>query len=190
MGFPPKLGDGSTLPPEVKGQALANPVMNKEQADKVLKSMIEVEQGPPPWEVAKNGQRVSTDARQFVECPDEWVLRWINPKLLDLIGWRGWQQVRPSDPRVKVKVKSMISPENMIRRGGAVGDILAYMPKHWYEQRLQEKMQKTARQTQAAVDKMRELKADFQGGKYGPNVTLESAKHPTHTMGDFSGEKD
>jgi hypothetical protein len=190
MGHSPKLGDGSTLPLEMRGKdaRLENPVMTKEQADAALKSIIDIESGPPPWETVKG--KDASNARQFVECPDEWVLRWINPKLLDLVGWRGWQHVRAQDPRVTVKVKSMISPENMVRRGGATGDILAYMPKHWYEQRKQEKIEKVARQTAAAVEKMRSLKDDFRGGKYGPNVTLESAKHPTHTMGDFSGERD
>jgi hypothetical protein len=143
---------------------------------------ISIEEGPAPWEVA--GSQDPSDARVFITCPDEWVLYWVNPRVLDALGWRGWKPVLSSDPRVKVKVPSMVSVENNIRRGGQGGDLLCYMPRHWYEVRKKQFAAETAKRTQASLDKMESLKDDFKRGKYGPNVSLDSAKHPTHTMAD------
>lgn len=139
---------------------------------------IELESGPPPWEV--QGTARAKGAREFIDCPEDWVLYWINPRLLEAEGWRGWTPVSPSDSRVKVIVKSMISPENQIRRGHQ-GDILAYMPKHWYESLKRKTWERTYDQTRASVDRLDQVKDEFRHGKY-PGVTLESATHPTHTI--------
>lgn len=140
---------------------------------------IQLEQGPPPWETA--GDHQPSDARNFLECPDEWVLRWINPKLLAQEGWRGWSPVRARDPRVKVKVPSMVSPEYQIRRGGHGGDILAYMPRHWFESNRTKYYIDVARRTQASVDKAMGLREQVRN--IHPGITVESVTHPTHTIG-------
>lgn len=157
--------------------------------DEETKTLIQMEEGPPPWE--KGGDHGS-DARQFLTCPDEWVLYWINPRQLDASGWRGWQHVRAKDPRVKVLVPSMVSPEGMVRRGGPTGDILAYMPRHWYEARRAEFARMNALQTQSSIDRLERLKEQinsggFDGGRLGMHL---EAKHPTHTMADMRHETD
>lgn len=156
--------------------------------DPELKAQIALEEGPPPWE--KFGED-SSNARQFLSCPTEWVLYWINPKMLDQSGWRGWQPVRVKDPRVKLKIPSMASPEGQIRRGGPTGDILGYMPRHWYEERRREYAELNRRQTQASVDRMNQLREEISRGTIGGGmITLESAKHPTHTMANIVNPTD
>lgn len=157
--------------------------------DEETKTLVQMEEGPPPWETAGDG---NSDARQFLTCPEDWVLYWINPRQLDASGWRGWQHVRAKDPRVKVLVPSMVSPEGMVRRGGPTGDILAYMPLHWYAQRKAEFARLNARQTQASVDRLENLKEQinsggFDGGRLGMHL---DATHPTHTIGDMRGAND
>lgn len=175
----PKLGDGSTL--QTVGELKAKGPALTAWTDTDTKALIELEEGPPPWEIA--GTKDSTSAKQFVDYPDTWELRWINPRLLDQSGWRGWQHVRAADPRVTIKVRSMVSPEGMIRRGH-MGDILAYMPKHWYEIRVAERNRRTARQTQSSVDQTAELKESVNAGRFGPHVRVTQATHPTHTIAD------
>lgn len=138
---------------------------------------------PPPWEVG-NSHYTMSDARQFVEVPENWKLRWINPRLLDSEGWRDWQALSASDPRVKVKVRTMVTPENYIRRGGPQGDILCWMWQGWYVSKQQQLTVKTRELTQSAVERQEQLKYEFARGTYGPNVKLEEAKHPTHTMAE------
>ena len=145
---------------------------------------VDLTEPPPPWEVDEKSHLALSDARRFVEVPDNWELRWINPKLLDQLGWRYWQPVMASDERVTVHVQTMVSPEGNIRRGGATGDLLAWMYTSWVESRRQEQARLTAELTQSAVDRQETLKEEFKRGKYGPYVRLDSARHPTHTMGD------
>lgn len=138
---------------------------------------------PPPWEMGDK-RYAASDARQFVDVPENWELRWINPKTLDQFGWRHWQPVMASDPRVKVKVDSMVSVSNNIRRGGDTGDILAWMWKSWVESRRRELSAASAQLRQSSVDRTATLKEEFARGTYGPNVRVESARHPTHTIGE------
>lgn len=138
---------------------------------------------PPPWEL-DGGDKPLSDARRYVDVPDNWVLRWINPRLLEQFGWRYWQPVMKSDPNVKVKVESMVSPEGNIRRGGHTGDILAWMYRSWVEQRRAEQQRDTAQLTASAVNKQEQLKEEFARGKYGPNVRIDSATHPRNTQAD------
>src|SRR2546422_11273131 len=121
MGFPPKIGEAvfrEHQKPEVLGEL--KPTLGPKVSawtDPDSQTRIEMEEsGPPPWEV--EGMEDPSDARNFIECPKDWVLYWISPKCLDRDGWRGWKPVSPSDRRVKVKVPAMLSPENYIRRGG------------------------------------------------------------------------
>jgi hypothetical protein len=144
---------------------------------------------PPPWEVADTGYALS-DARRFVECPPNFKLRWINPRLLDSEGWRDWQALMASDNRVSVKVPTMVSPEGYIRRGGSGGDILCWMWDSWYESKKRQHIVLTNLQTQKAVDTQEQLREEFKRGTYGPNVRLEEAKHPTHTMAEGKSLRD
>ena len=145
--------------------------------------VVDLSEAPPPWEVGDAAYRAS-DAKQFVSVPDDWTLRWINTKVLDASGWRHWQPVMASDPRVTIKVQTLVAPDNTVRRGGGSGDVLAWMPQHWVEARRKHQQALTARRTQSAVDRQGQLREDFRRGKYGRGVTLEDAKHPTHTMAD------
>ena len=137
---------------------------------------------PPPWEVGQGED--DSDARRFVDVPNDWTLRWINPRLLDSQGWRYWQSVTASDPRVTVKVKQMQGADNLIRRGGLTGDILAWMYTTWVESRRKIRVQKAAELAGSAVAKQQQLTEEFKRGTFGPYLQFDSAKHPTHTIGD------
>lgn len=151
---------------------------------------ISMEEPPPPWEIDEKSGLTLSDARRFVDVPDNWTLRWINPRLLDQFGWRDWQPVLKSDPRVSIRVDTMVSPEGNIRRGGATGDILAWMYTSWVVSRRKLQQQETDKLTRAAVNSQEELREDMRRGKYGPHVRLEEAKHPTHTMVEGRSIKD
>lgn len=144
---------------------------------------------PPPWEVG-HAHYTMSDARQFVDVPDNWKLRWINPRLLDSEGWRDWQALSASDPRITVKVRTMVTPENYIRRGGPQGDILCWMWQGWYESKKKQNQKAVYELTASAVDRQQTLKDEFARGTFGPNVKLEDAKHPTHTMAEGKSLKD
>ena len=142
---------------------------------------------PPPWELAGGDDELS-DARRYVDAPKDVTLRWINPKLLDSQGWRYWRPVLKSDPRFTVKVDQMVGPDGNIRRGGATGDILAFMPTHWVESRRKILEKKTQEQSQAAVDKVANLKDELK--RISRYFDLESARHPKYTSADMQGDKD
>ena len=142
---------------------------------------VSMAEPPPPWELDSNSELADSDAKRFVDCPANITLRWINPRVLDSEGWRDWQPVMTSDPRFKVHVHTMISPEGNIRRGGFSGDILAWMYTSWVESRRRKYAADTARLTQTAVDKQEQLRDEFARGKYGPYVKLEGATHPKYT---------
>lgn len=151
---------------------------------------VAMSEPPPPWELPSNSDRLDSDARRFVTVPKNWTLRWINPKLLDQFGWRDWKPVMASDPNVKVHVESMVAPEGNIRRGGLTGDILAWMYTSWVESRRKQIQKMTDQQTDSSVRKQEELREEFARGKYGPNVSLEEARHPTHTMAEGRSMRD
>lgn len=141
---------------------------------------IDLTEAPPPWEVNESGYNAS-DARRFVDVPENWSLRWINPKLLEQFGWRYWQPVLASHPKVTIKVAQMVGPDQNVRRGS---DILAWMPTHWVESRQREKSKAVAKLTESAVNRQSQLKEEFRRGTYGPHLKLEGATHPTHTMAE------
>ena len=177
----PNINREPTAPgAEVLG--IVNPVLTDPTPPTASWGSIDMTEPPPPWETEDQGLALS-DARRFVTVPTNWELRWINPKVLNAEGWRYWQPVMASDERVKVKVPTMVSPEGNIRRGHE-GDILAWMYKSWVEARRRAHALETARLTQSAVERQEELKEEFKRGKYGPNIRLEEARHPTHTIGD------
>ena len=149
---------------------------------------VSVTDPPPPWELEDVGYAPS-DARRYVDVPATWCLRWINPKLLESMGWRYWQPVMASDPRVKVKVTTMVGPDNNIRRGGHIGDILGWMYMSWVESRRKQLQAKTDRLTESAVARQESLKEASRRGAFGPYVQIEG-KHPTHTMAEGKSLQD
>ena len=152
-------------------------------------ALIDFTEPPPPWEVKRDYFKHDTDARRFVKVPSNWELRWINPRLIDQLGWRDWEPVMASDPRVTVLVKQMISPENNIRRGGQGGDILAWMYKSWVESRSAIKAERSARQRASSVTRLQQLEEAAAQGKFGRYVRV-SGHHPTHTMGEGKSMRD
>lgn len=180
--------------PEVLGTIkpeLTDPTPQQESASWETASggSIDITEPPPPWEVHKEFD--ASDARLYVDVPKNWSLRWINPRLLESAGWRHWQSVQASDPRVKCKVAQMISPDGTIRRGGfEKGDILSWMYTSWVESRRALLQKKTDEQTASAQQRQEGLREAFRRGTYGPYVRLEEAKHPTHTMVEGKSIKD
>jgi len=149
---------------------------------------IELEAGPPPWEVNLADPRQNTDARRFFrEIPEEWMLRWMNPKMLQHAGPRWWKPVTTSHPRVKLIATEMRHVDNTVRRGGEGGDILHYMPRHWWESRLRTKAEQVRRATGAALDTMAEATGKATRTGY---MTVDQAVHPTHTHGEGRSMKD
>ena len=140
------------------------------------------ENGPPPWEVNPTWIKHNTDARRFVDVPETWELRWLNPRAIDRTGLRDWQPVMTSDSRVTLKVPAMRSVENYVRRGGQTGDILCFMPRHWMESRNRIKAQLVDRRTQASIDRQKQVAEEINRGHFGPRVHVDSATHPTHTI--------
>jgi hypothetical protein len=189
----PTLGSGKSFEPNPEAEVLGTIPSDARITDPTPQSAsnawasdsgvtVEFVEPPPPWEV-DGGDSTMSDARRFVNVPDNWVLRWINPRLLDQFGWRYWQPVMKSDPRVEVKVPTMVSPDGNIRRGGHTGDILGWMYRSWVEARRREQQDDTLKLTQSAVRRQETLKEEFASGKYG-RVTLEDARHPRFTQAD------
>lgn len=148
-------------------------------------AQVDLTEPPPPWEAPGNSEFLASDARRFVDVPDNWCLRWINPRLLESEGWRDWQPVKGSDPKVTVRVNTMLAPDNTVRRGGADrGDILCWMYQSWVASREKQFQAATDRLTASAPAKQRELQDDFRRGKYGPHLHLDAVTHPTHTMAE------
>ena len=142
---------------------------------------VTVADPPPPWET-EDQQYMQSDARRYIDVPDNWTLRWVNPRLLESQGWRYWTPVSANDPRVKMKVETMIAPDGTVRRGGvSTGDILAWMYTSWVRSGRERLTKETERLTQSAIDRQEELKS-----RYGPRsvITVDSAIHPTHTMAE------
>lgn len=136
---------------------------------------------PPPWETDARYKLHDTNARKVVSVPDNWELRWLNPRMIQQFGMRDWQAVAgKGDSRVTVHNPSVIAPDNTIRKGGHEGDVLCWMYKSWVESRNRLKADTIAKRTASARDRQQEVTARF-SGRY---VTIDGAKHPTHTIGD------
>lgn len=143
------------------------------------------EDGPPPWEVERGYLKHNTDARRFVSVPDNWELRWLNPRQISHSGLRDWQPVLATDARVKVRTRAMIhTPEHYIRKGGQDGDILCFMPRTWVISRMRIKAERARLKSQSAVDRQRQTVEEIRRGNFGPNISVDSYQHPTHTIGD------
>ena len=140
---------------------------------------------PPPWEVDPSYDRHDSDARKFVDAPDNVTLRWLNPKLVSQTGMRDWQAVpaKGKSP-FRLKLGSMAAPDNTIRRGDHQGDFLAWMYTAWVESRTRLKRARPERQSRAATDKLRATQEAYNAGKFGRYVKGGEAQHPTHTIAD------
>jgi len=180
----PKHTIADTLPQD-RGQVLGV-INNPRLTDTAPQGEATVWEGgalsepPPPWELPDSTGLLESDAKRFVDCPENIVVRWINPRMLDSMGWRDWQPVSASDPRFTVRVKTMISPENQIRRGGMGGDILAWMYRSWVESRRRLNATATAKQAQTAADSQAALEEKFRR-EYGSKAGVTLTKFPTHT---------
>lgn len=152
-------------------------------------TVMEITEPAPPWETVDE-KFTASDARRFVECPPNWRLHWVNPRLLESEGWRDWQAVLISDPRVTLRVASMKSPEGYVRRGGATGDILCWMWQSHHDVVKRKMRDRIVLQTQSAKDKQSSLKEEFARGDFGPYLRVDGATHPTHTQGEGKTMRD
>lgn len=178
----PRIGSAHTSAAEELTAAPEAKVLGTISADQ-LQKLVEKDP-PPPWETDPRYFRHNTDARRFVKVPDNVELRWLNPKLVNITGMRDWQAVpAKGDSRFHLINTSMRAPDNTIRRGGHEGDFLGWMYKSWVESRNAIKSRKVGRATQAAVDRQESLKEEIRRGSFN-QVELESAHHPTHTIGE------
>lgn len=180
----------SSLPqPEVLGvvkDAITDPSITEPAVGWATASggNIDMQDPPPPW-VTEDAGFAASDARRFVDVPSTWRIRWFNPRLIEQNGWNYWKPISSSDPRVKVKVLSMVAPDGNIRRGGFNnGDVLCWMFESWYQELRKLTHQATAQLTQAAIDQQSQLAQDMNRGKFGPYIHMDSVKHPTHTMAE------
>lgn len=184
MGAVPKIGRARTSEAEtLSGSLPESKLLGTIDPEKLTRrTPTFAEDGPPPWEADPTGRYDNSDARRFVQVPDTWELRWLNPKRIEQAGLRDWQPVMAYDERVTVNVPAMISPEHYVRRGGRGGDILCFMPKHWVVSRNKVKAEIVRRKTQASIDMQKQVAEEINRGGYGPNVHVDSATHPTHTI--------
>ncbi|WP_305040563.1 hypothetical protein, partial [Enterococcus faecium] len=60
--------------PEVLGEIKATGPKVSAWTDPETQTQIEMEEGPAPWEVA--GGPDSSDARNYLHCPESWVFYW------------------------------------------------------------------------------------------------------------------
>jgi len=184
----PTLGSGSSLPPEpevlgtITNPRITDPTAGDEHTNTWDSSGVTVQfsEPPPPWETDPEDGLAPSDARRYVDVPENWVLRWINPRLLDQLGWRDWQPVMKSDPRVKIKVSTMVSPEGNIRRGGFTGDILGWMYLGWVISRRKQHQRDTDQLTDSAVNQQQELREQF--ARRG--LKVDGMAHPRFTSAD------
>lgn len=149
-------------------------------------STVEFEVPPPPWETDPTYRLHETDARRFVDCPPEITLRWLNPKMVDHMTMRGWEAVPAKGNslfRLKPAAKAMAQADNTIRKGGAGSDFLAWMYRAWVDARTKQKIARANKATQSAVDRQQSLREQYARGGYA-YVSVDTAKHPTHTIGE------
>lgn len=176
----PRFGRAQTSTAEELTEAPAPTVLGSVDLNNIVPSFDD----RPPWEVDDQFGKHDSDARRYVDVPAEWELRWLNPRLIDQVGMRYWQVVSAADPRVTLKVPTLRSPENYIRRGGPGSDILAYMPKTWVESRARWKTARNAKATQSAVERSQATVEAINRGEFGSKVGWATLTHPTHTIAD------
>lgn len=179
LGLPHLPTSGATLPsgaplpqPEVLGTVKESVLREDVAASATWVSpngeVVTIETAPP-WAKLAVGSRNPSDARTFVDVPDDWVLRWMDKKRLEARGWQYWMPVTTTTPGVKLKVAAMRASDNTIRRGYE-GDILAFMPRSWFEQRIKDKEAEVARKTAGVAQESQQFVENANRGKYGPHV--------------------
>ena len=182
MGGVPRMGRYPSSAAKDLTESPAPKLLGTLDPERVQSKSFE-DDGPPPWESDPKWTKDNTNARRYVDVPDEWELRWLNPRQIDHAGFRDWKAVPAGHERITVKNRSMIAADNTIRKGGHDGMLLAYMPKSWVASRLRLKNEYVAKMTQSAVDRQQHLQEQVNRGGFGPNMRVESIKHPTHTSG-------
>lgn len=194
MGSPPRIGRNVFENPQnpklssAAEELLFNPetkVIGEIDAQKIANATnieeFDPTKEPPPWEVGGRWKLAHSDVRRFIsDYPDEWELRWLNPKLIDQSGMRYWRAVPADHPRVKLLIGSMRAADNTIRKGDHNGVFLAYMPKNWVESRKKLKEQNTYRKTQSAMERAEATRDSINRGDYGNHIRVESLKHPNY----------
>lgn len=140
----------------------------------------------PPWEVDPAYNRHDSDARKFVEAPDNVTLRWLNPKIVSQSSMRDWQAVPATgDRRFRLKLGSMRAPDNTIRRGDHNGDFLAWMYTAWVESRQRLKTARTDRLSGQAARRARDTQEAYRRGKFSRYISSpDEARDPTGTLAE------
>lgn len=187
----PRIGRDVFAPSNPKLDSATEELLHNPQAQDLgtisrdsLNALIE-EVPPAPWEIDPGYARHDSDARKFVECPDNVTLRWLNPKLVSQTGLRNWQAVpAKGDRRFKLKLASLMAPDNTIRRGDHGGDFLAWMFTQWVDSRKRLKAGINAREMTKATEKMQTMREAMNRGKFSPYIRSEEGLHPTHTIAD------
>ena len=145
---------------------------------------ITVTEPPPPWEV--DARRDHTDARNYIQCPENVMLRWANPNLVKQIGLRDWKIVPATGhPWFRLLNSQMQSPDNTVRKGGEGGDFLVWMYQSWYAQRKTAREARNAQLTQASVDRHQQVQDQMDRGAFGPYIKSGGGQHPTRTIADI-----
>lgn len=184
MGHPPNIGRGRTLSSSAEDLLHAPEIETLGSISPDALKQI-TEEPPPPWETDPRYFKHNTDARRFVKAPDRLELRWLNPRMVESVGMRDWEAVPArGDSRFKLLNESMGAADNTVRKGGHGGDFLAFMPKSWVESRKRIKAELVARRTGEAKARQEQTREQINRGSFGPYVHVDSATHPTHTMGD------
>ena len=151
---------------------------------------LNVNDAPPPWETEAKWARDSTNARRFLDFPDEWEVRWLNPRLVQQFGLRYWQAVPADHEKVALKVPAMHAPDNTVRRFDHNGDFLAFMPKSWVESRERLRKERTTRALGLDRKKAEDTKEAINRGEYGPHIKVDHIRRPTNTQAEGSSMTD
>ena len=183
MGGVPKIGRMSHL------SSGAEELMHAPEAQ-VLGSLDlnALNDEPPPWETKQTHNQ--TDARRFVDYPDEWEVRWINPRLASQFGMRYWRAIPADHDRVKVLIPQMHAADNTVRRFDHNGDFLAYMPKAWIASRDRMKRDRVDRARGLDRKKAEDTRESINRGDFGPYVKVDHIKRPSNTQGEGSSMVD
>ena len=144
---------------------------------------ISVTEPPPPWEV--DARRDHTNARNYIQCPQNILLRWANPSLVKQIGLRDWKIVPATGhPWFKLLNSQMQCPDNTVRKGGEGGDFLVWMYESWYAKRKEAREARVDQQTRSSVDRHQQVQEQMDRGAFGPYIKSGGGSHPSRTIAD------
>ena len=151
---------------------------------------VNINDEPPPWEIEGKWAKDSTNARRFLDFPDEWEVRWLNPRLVQQVGLRYWKAVPADHERVTLKMAAMRAPDNTVRRFDHNGDFLAYMPKSWIASRDRVKAERAARALGLDRKKSEDTQEAINRGEYGPYVKVDHIRRPSNTQAEGTSMTD